>query len=174
MIPLKGAWPKDKIHVKDGKSKSWFVYVNKVLEQYGLPSTVDLLDAGYAKAQWNSLYEQAVNEYWSEKNLEEAVGETSMRFMNVQNYPIGLAHLVWRDAGYDIMSVQRAGWKARLMSGTYMLQATRARFNQFEVDPTCLLCFKEPENIEHFLLRCESLNKIRQPFLDKIYKLIQN
>ena len=55
-----------------------------------------------------------------------------------------------------------------------MLQATRARFNQFEVDPTCLLCFKEPENIEHFLLRCESLNKIRQPFLDKIYKLIQN
>ena len=58
-----------------------------------------------------------------------------------------------------------------------MLQATRARFNQFEVDPTCLLCCKEPENIEHFLLRhvrCESLNKIRQPFLDKIYKLIQN
>ena len=86
----------------------------------------------------------------------------------------GLAHLVWRDAGYDIMSVQRAGWKARLMSGTYMLQATRARFNQFEVDPTCLLCCKEPENIEHFLLRCESLNKIRQPFLDKIYKFIQN
>ena len=162
------------IHVKDGKSKSWFVYVNKVLEQYGLPSTVDLLDAGYAKAQWKSLYEQAVNEYWSDKILEEAMGKTSMRFMNVQNYPIGLAHLVWRDAGYDIMSVQRAGWKARLMSGTYMLQATRARFNQFEVDPTCLLCFKEPENIEHFLLRCESLNKIRQPFLDKIYKLIQN
>ena len=61
-------------------------------------------------------------------------------------------------------------------AGTYMLQATRARFNQFEVDPTCLLCCKEPENIEHFLLRCESLNcyKIRQPFLDKIYKLIQN
>ena len=162
------------IHVKDGKSKSWFVYVNKVLEQYGLPSTLDLLDAGYAKAQWKSLYEQAVNEYWSDKILEEAMGKTSMRFMNVQNYPIGLAHLVWRDAGYDIMSVQRAGWKARLMSGTYMLQATRARFNQFEVDPTCLLCFKEPENIEHFLLRCESLNKIRQPFLDKIYKLIQN
>ena len=87
------------IHVKDGKSKSWFVYVNKVLEQYGLPSTVDLLDAGYAKAQWKSLYEQAVNEYWSDKILEEAVGKTSMRFMNVQNYPIGLAHLVWRDAG---------------------------------------------------------------------------
>ena len=51
-----------------------------------------------------------------------------MRFMNIQNYPIGLAHLVWRDAGFDIMSVQRAGWKVRLMSGTDMLQATRTRF----------------------------------------------
>ena len=91
------------IHVKDVKSKSWFVYVNKVLEQYGLPSTVDLLDAGYAKAQWKSLYEQAVNGYWSDKILEEAVGKTSMRFMNAQNYPIGLAHLVWRDAGFDII-----------------------------------------------------------------------
>ena len=41
------------------------------------------------------------------------------------------------------------------------------------MDPTGLLCSNEPENIDHFLLRCESLSKIR-PFLYKIYKLIQN
>ena len=40
------------ILVKDEKSKSWFVYVNKVLRQYGLPSTMDLLDVSYTKAQW--------------------------------------------------------------------------------------------------------------------------
>ena len=51
--------------VEDGKSKRWFVYVNNVLEQYGLPSTMELFDAGCAKAQWKSLYEQAVNGYWS-------------------------------------------------------------------------------------------------------------
>ena len=68
------------------------------------------------------------------------------------------------------MSVQKADWKARLMSGTYMLQTTRARVNPHQVDPTCLLCCKEPENVEHFLLRCEELTKIRQPFLDKIYQ----
>ena len=66
------------------------------------------------------------------------------------------------------MSIHKAGWKVRLMSGTYMLQATRAKFNQHEVDPLCLLCHKEPENTEHFLLRCESFSGIRQPFLDKI------
>ena len=40
-----------------------------------------------------------------------------MRFMNTQTYPIVLAHLVWRDAGFDIMLFQRAGKKARKMSG---------------------------------------------------------
>ena len=81
--------------------------------------------------------------------------------------------VVWCDAGHDIMSVQKAGWKARLMTGTYMLQATRARFNQHQVDPTCLLCCKEPENVEHFLFRCESLTQVRDQFLHKIYQSLQ-
>ena len=71
------------------------------------------------------------------------------------------------------MSVQKAGWKARLMTGTYMLQATRARFDQHQVDPTCLLCCKEPETAEHFLLRCQSLTQVRDQFLHKIYQSLQ-
>ena len=71
------------------------------------------------------------------------------------------------------MSVQKAGWKARLMTGTYMLQATRARFNQNQMGPTRLLCCKEPENVEHFLLRYESLTQVRNQFLDKIYQSLQ-
>ena len=85
-------------------SSGWFVYANKVLEQNGLPSMMDLLDADF---------EQAVNGYWSDKILEQAVGKTSMRFMNTQNYAIGLVHLVWRVAGFDIMSVvgpESCGW----------------------------------------------------------------
>ena len=53
--------------------------------------------------------EKSVNGYWSDKILEEEAGKTSMRFMNTHTYPIGLAHLVWRDAGFDIMLFQRAG-----------------------------------------------------------------
>ena len=59
----------------------------------------------------------------------------------------GRSHLVWQDASFDLMSVHKAGWKVRLMSNTYMLQAARDKFNQHEVDPFCLLCRKEPENM---------------------------
>ena len=72
------------------------------------------------------------------------------------------------------MSVHKAGWKVRLMSGTYILQATRDKFHQHEVDPSCLLCRKEPENTEHFLMRCEALSGIRQPFLGKIIQTLQD
>ena len=104
---------------------------------------MDLLDVSYTKAQWRGMYS------------------------------IGQVQLVWCDAGHDIMTVQQASWKASLMSGTYMLQVTRARFNQHQVDLTCLMCCKEPENVEHFLLRCESLTQVRNPFLDKIYQSLQ-
>ena len=116
---------------------------------------------------------EAVDRYWTDKILAEAAEKSSLKYMNTQKYSIGQAQLVWFDAGHDIMSVQKAGWKARLMTGTYMLQANRARFNQHQVDPMCLLCCKEPENVEHFLLRCESLTHVRDQFLHKIYQSLQ-
>ena len=115
----------------------------------------------------------AVDRYWTDKILAVAAEKSSLKCMNTQKYSIGQVQLVLCDAGHDIMSVQKAGWKARLMTGTYMLQATRARFNQHQMDPTCLLCCKEPENVEHFLLGCESLNQVRNQFLDKIYQSLQ-
>lgn len=48
-----------------------------------------------------------------------------------------------------------------------MLQATRARFNQYEVNPLCLLCHKEPENTDHFMLRCDALSGVRAPFVNR-------
>ena len=95
------------IHVKDGKSKSWFVYVNKVLQQYGLPSKVDLLDAGYTKAQWKSLYEQAVNGYWSDKNFGRGCGK-NFNEIYVQNY-----WLIWSGVMLVMISCRSRGLVGR-------------------------------------------------------------
>ena len=61
--------------------------------------------------------------------------------------------------------------KARLLTGTYTLQATRARFNQFCVNPQCPLCKQEPENRVHFLVICQTLKDIRSPYIKKIRDL---
>ena len=64
--------------------------------------------------------------------------------------------------------VYRATIKAKLLTGTYNLQGNRARFNQFNIDPTCLLCEGEPETREHFLVGCPTLHQQREPFLKQL------
>ena len=63
------------------------------------------------------------------------------------------------------------------MTGTYTLQVNRAKFNQSEVDPTCMLCRQDPETTEHFLLTCPTLEDVRRPLLEGVlnttHKLIQ-
>ena len=37
-----------------------------------------------------------------------------------------------------------------------------------ETDPKCLLCAKEEENREHFILNCKNLSKVRNTILQEI------
>ena len=37
-----------------------------------------------------------------------------------------------------------------------------------ETDPKCLLCTKEEENIEHFILNCKNLSKVRNTILQEL------
>lgn len=37
-----------------------------------------------------------------------------------------------------------------------------------EIDPKCLLCAKEEENIEHFILNYKSLSKVRNTILQEL------
>ena len=57
------------------------------------------------------------------------------------------------------MAIKKAGFKAKLMTGTYVLQPNLAEFNQCSVDPTCLLCGDDAEDMIHFLLKCRCLSE---------------
>ena len=70
---------------------------------------MDLFGVSYTMAQWMGMYVQAVDKYWTDKILAEAAEKTSLKCMNTQKYSIGQVQLVWYDAGFDIMSVQKAG-----------------------------------------------------------------
>ena len=77
-------------------------------------------------------------------------------------------HYVWKNAGFNLMAIKKAGIKAMLMTDTYVLQSNRAKFNQYKIDPTCTtFCGEEPEDQEHFLLRCRSLSDPHDPFTRK-------
>ena len=48
------------------------------------------------------------------------------------------------------------------------MQANRAVFNQFVVNPTCKLCLALPETLQHFIAECVALKKYRQDYIKKL------
>lgn len=63
--------------------------------------------------------------------------------------------------------------KLKLVTGTYILQVNRVAFNQNQIDPTCMMCNQEPETVDHFLIRCSTLNQVRKPIMDSILRCVE-
>ena len=59
-----------------------------------------------------------------------------------------------------------------MLTGKIMLQAMRAQYNQFAVDPRCPLCGESPEDMPHVLVQCELLEPILKPAIAKLVSLL--
>ena len=68
-------------------------------------------------------------------------------------------------------NVREINWihtKIKIATGTYVLQTNRAAFNQNKVDSTCLVCRKDEETMQHFLLECSELHMIRNSIMNSV------
>ena len=72
------------------------------------------------------------------------------------------------------MAIKKADIKARLMTGTYVFQSNRAKLNQYSVNPTCLLCGEDPQDLEHFPLKCRALTVTRDPFIKNTINVLND
>ena len=66
--------------------------------------------------------------------------------MSVSQLQIGVCHPVWKTVRNSPKDIEKAAIKARILTGTYTLQANRSKFNQYTVDRTCPLCGKGISN----------------------------
>ena len=143
--------------IKDDHSKSWFIKVKELLRKYDLPSPYELLKSPPTKAAWKNLTTTAINTYWETKWHDDHSEKTSLKHLNIKACRIGTPHHIWSTLPPDCREVEKAAIKARLITGTYVLQYNQAKYNQYDSDPTCILCKTEAEDITHFLVKCPSL-----------------
>ena len=153
--------------VKDDNSHSWFIMIKKNLYKYGLPSPYELLENPPTKYVWKRAVNEKLVKYWKERLASEALKKTSLQFWNHNNIQYNVCSQVWSCAGRDTVSVHKANIHVKLLSGTYILQKNKAKFNQYEVSSLCPLWCVESEDIVHFMLTCEKLEEVRQPFITK-------
>ncbi|KAH3753379.1 hypothetical protein DPMN_188015 [Dreissena polymorpha] len=71
-------------------------------------------------------------------------------------------HNLWKSTRPKQHEIQRAEIKARLITGTFILQSNAMKYNKSEVSATCKLCEVDDETREHLLGRCSALNRLRE------------
>ena len=145
------------------KSRSWFLYASIRLEKYN----IDVLDILLGNLDKHETKHRIVTK-WFQDLSTEALSKTSLRLLDVDTCRPGKCHPVWAAVTCNKAETRQAIIKAKLLTGTYMLQSTRSKYNQYEVDPTCKLCGEEPEDLAHFLLSCPTLNITRLKHLGPI------
>ena len=121
---------------------------------------------------WKSTVSNAVNALWNQEAKECALPKSSLKYLNIDSLEIGVVHPVWSTLTGNPREIERVAVKARLLTGTYVLQANRAKFNQFNVNPTCKICGEEAEDRLHFILRCKALEANRRHHIKKICNIL--
>ncbi len=86
----------------------------------------------------------------------------------------GQLHPVWTTTELCTYDAKRAAIKVKLLTSTYLLQATRAKFRQINTTAMCPLCEAGDEDKIHFLLSCEKLSESRERYLPLLITLARN
>ena len=157
----------------DVNSSSWYAYIRELSVTYSI-DPVQALAMPWSKEGWNNYVREAVRGFWWLKLLKGALSKTSLKWLSLECCSTGSAHPVWSTCKQSPQQVQRASIRAKLVTGSYILQDKSAKINKFDPDPTCRLCGYEAEDVPHFLMRCEALSRSRQQGMNKILKVYKN
>ena len=151
---------------------SFFSRVRVILGKYGLPPMEHLMQELPSKLQWKRQVKAALADYWTRTLVNEGRTRSTLQQCCLEKLEIGKIHRVWNSVRPNLQDVRRAHIKARVLTGTYILQSTKAKFNNQQVDPKCPLCRLESEDLSHFLLRCPALSTVRELHIKSLRDLV--
>lgn len=159
--------------IKTLKSKSWFVEVKKIFWRYDLGDVHEHLRTPPSKQQWKGRVNKVVDNYWTDRIVAMIPYHKSLIYLNTRNIRLGNPHPLLKISNSTARTLHRIPVQMKLVTGTYILQSTRASFNQNQVDPTCRVCKTAPETIQHFVLECPVLQEVRAPIIPLIADELQ-
>ena len=115
----------EQLALKDDSSSSWFTFAQKRLRKYHLPDWSTLVIDMWSKLDWNRLSKITILNHCAFELSVCAATKSTLNLMNyefVSTKPFKKPHPIWRHVHPNTRDVGRATIKARLLSGTYILQ----------------------------------------------------
>jgi hypothetical protein len=156
--------------MKDHRSHSWFIYVDKILRKYDLPSAHYLIANRGDKKKWKQEIKDVITLHW-EKKLQ-AEDKPSIRYISKESLSLSKPALLWTSSTCSPRETQKARVKGKLLCGAMRLQVHDSMYSGGRIPPTCVLCGREAENRMHFLLRCHALEEIRSFHMPRVFEIL--
>ena len=154
-------------------SKGWFTMAMLIAQKYGVEALVVQALYSFMKIQeWKKSIGDAVFYFWQQSIKEQARQSSSLKYMDIKKVTILRASHIWPIKG-DSRLRTAASYRSKMVTGSYILQSNRARFNQTETDPSCPMCGYKCEDMPHFITECSALEEVRQSILPKLLLLYE-
>ena len=123
------------------------------------------------KHQWKQLLNKAFGEHLHTEWHNDINDKPSLKYLALPKHLNKQSHQLWHSVPNNICAVTKANIRAKLITGTYTLQANRAKFNQYSVSSTCILCKSESDDRIHLVLHCTTYTHIRDKHLNTLQLL---
>ena len=150
---------------------SFFNVAGQILLKYELPSLNELVISDISKFQWKRTCIKAIHSFWTKVFVKDAKSKKSLKYLETSSLRVGSAHLVWRDLE-TAAQVKRSIVRARILTGTYTLQANRHTFSKKTVDSTCNHCQLEAEDLQHMVCRCPVFYEYRNVAVKQLKDIV--
>lgn len=136
--------------LKDDSSKSWTVYVRKILRKYNLPSAFELFEAPLEKSLFKRIVRDHIYSHWEEKLQNECNGKDSLKHVNISACGLNNVHPMYSKKITDPIFVQMTSIKVKLLTMRYPLGSSKMSKNS-----KCPICENDEETLEHFIIDCD-------------------
>ena len=141
------------ISVINSENSTMVLVRRQILQKDALPSLGQLFCCNFTKLQWKHMCTKAVNTFWTKQLVNDIKTKKSLKNLSVNNLRVGTTHLIWRTVESSVTDVRKAVVKARILTGTYILQKNRQTFSSGTVDAVCRHCYLEDEDLLRGVIR---------------------
>ena len=143
-------------------SKSWFLSLRLLSQQYNLPDPLLILQSPPTPHQWKTTCKSRVID-WYEKRLRAEAGLLpSLVHFNPDFMSLSTPHPLWTSA-HSPYEVSKAVIVARMLSGRYRTDRLARHWTKDNPDGLCRLpgCINQEGDLQHILLHCPALSPSR-------------
>ncbi|KAH3747912.1 hypothetical protein DPMN_182347 [Dreissena polymorpha] len=151
---------------------SFFSSIHRLLHSYNLPTAYQLFESPPSKEMWKAKLNSAVDQHTIATWQEEIQEKPILWYITTDALSVGKTHHLYTCVRPNRIDILRAETKAKLLTGTYTVQANRAVFNQYAVNSICTLCNTEPECRVHFIAKCPTSNAVRDKYRARLLECL--